>query len=60
MHITLYDDLKADNAAYLKSYFTFLGVDPDFTAQQTTEDINPDTEDSAAIPNRLARAPTAR
>ena len=46
LHITLYDDLKADNAAYLQSYFAFLGVDPDFTPQQTRDDVNPDTDDS--------------
>lgn len=30
VHVTLYDDLAADNAAYARRYFEWLGVDPTF------------------------------
>ncbi|MEA3399966.1 MAG: hypothetical protein U9R79_01855 [Armatimonadota bacterium] len=49
--VTLYDDLAADNAAYLQRYFSFLGVDPNVKIDLVGEEVNPDAEraDPAAL-----------
>ena len=40
--ITLYDDLAADNAAYARAYFEWLGVDPGFQTSFIGVFTNPD------------------
>ena len=44
--ILLHDDLAADNAACLRSYFRFLEVDPEFKPALIDQQINPDAEDA--------------
>ena len=44
--ILLYDDLAADNAAVLRRFFGFLGVDVQFRSSLVGCDINPDTADA--------------
>ena len=43
--VELYDDLAADNAAFLRRYFEFLSVDSDFESPLVGEQVNPDTDD---------------
>ena len=40
--VLLFDDLVADNAAFLRPFFAFLGVDADFQTTLSGQDINPD------------------
>ena len=40
--VTVYDDLAADNAAYARTYFEWLGVDPDFQSSLIGVTTNPD------------------
>jgi len=42
--IALYDDLQSDNAAYLRRYFEFLGVDPDFKSSYVQQYVNPESD----------------
>jgi len=44
VHVELHDDVSADNAAFLKRYFAFLDVDPDFQSSLVDSDVNPDSE----------------
>jgi hypothetical protein len=43
--VELHDDVQAGNAAFLRRYFAFLGVDPGFESPLAGEQVNPDTED---------------
>lgn len=54
--VTLYDDMAADDAGYLRRYFTFLGVDPDFRSTLIGRHVNPDVPD--AEPARWVSAET--
>jgi len=44
MFVALYDDVKADNASYLRQYFEFLGVDPNFQSSYVNNDVNPESD----------------
>jgi hypothetical protein len=43
--VTLHEDLKADQKGFLRRFFAFLGVDPNFQSALCGTDINPDPED---------------
>lgn len=44
--VQLYDDLAADNAAFLREYFDFLGVDSSFRSTLVDRQVNPDADDA--------------
>ena len=44
--IMLYDDLTENPSLFLKRYFEFMGVDPDFSSLLLSEDINADTKEA--------------
>jgi len=46
VHIELHEDCAADNAAFLRRYFEFLDVDPDFLSDLAGEQVNPDADDA--------------
>lgn len=46
VHVTLYEDLAADNAAFLSRYFEFLGVDPNVQPAKTGQQVNADSDDT--------------
>jgi len=46
VHIELHEDLAADNAAFLRRYFEFLGVDPNFQSELAGKQVNPDADDA--------------
>jgi hypothetical protein len=43
--VMLYDDLRDDEASFLRRLYGFLGVDPDFESSLIGTDINPDAPD---------------
>ena len=45
LFVMLYDDLSDDHALFVKRFFDYLGVNPDFETKLLLEDINPDTQE---------------
>lgn len=44
--VMVFDDLESDPEGFLRRYFTFLGVDPEFKTSLIGVDINPDTDEA--------------
>lgn len=53
IHISLFDDLKNDQKAFLKSIYTFLEIDPNFIPPQSQEKKNQTQQPRFALLNKI-------